>query len=80
VQENVIAKEEHLGRDLASADVSGKVLNWLLEYQNFSPDEGVFSRQRMKSISVYKKWLDCLKILSSCSQGSFILHMFVEID
>ena len=43
MQEDVKAKEEHLGRDLAPTEVSSKVLNWLLQDQNFSLGEGGFS-------------------------------------
>lgn len=43
MQEDVKAKAEHLGKDLSPAEVSGKVLNWLLEDQDFSPEEGEFS-------------------------------------
>lgn len=43
VQEDVKAKEEHLGRDLAPTEANGKVLNWLLQDQNFRHEEGGFS-------------------------------------
>lgn len=57
VQEDVNAKEEHLGRDLAPTEVSSKVLNWLLKEQNFSPGEGGLFRSGKKDTSMWKKWL-----------------------
>lgn len=72
VQEDVKAKEEHLGRDLASAEVSGKVFNRLLP--EFQPWWRTVSKEEKYKVhlcgrngwTVWRSWVVVAKDLLSC--------------